>query len=339
LPAPRATSSGAAGAFDIARKEVDAMECTFYDFAQQEVLFADRPDSVPHRAMTDRIARSYDELKDTISEGYSRMSPQLQRIARFALEKPHDLALGTVAAVAKATDVQPSSMIRFANALGFSGFSQMQQVFQGHLVERSASYRERIGQVRRGGAKAGAGVLHPFVGDAMAELGRLEDNVRAEDMRAAVKLLAAAHHIHVLAQRRAFPVACYLAYALHQLELPVRLLDGVGGMLQEFARGIGSGDVLLAASFRNYSPDVIATAGACRERGAKVVAITDSTLSPLKPLADICFDLGDDSQQPFRSLVAPLCLAQALVASTGHQLAAAPVPPPAPPRRRRKAAR
>jgi DNA-binding MurR/RpiR family transcriptional regulator len=293
--------------------------------------------------MTDRIAQSYDELKDAISESYSRMSPQLQRIARFALEKPHELALGTVAAVARATDVQPSSMIRFANALGFSGFSQMQQVFQGHLVERSASYRERIEQMRRGGAKtgakAGAGVLHQFVGDAMAELGRLEDHVRAEDMRAAVKLLASARHLHVLAQRRAFPVACYLAYALSELELPVRLLDGVGGMLQEFARGIGSGDVLLAASFRNYSPDVIATAGACRERGAKVVAITDSTLSPLKPLADICFELGDDSQQPFRSLVAPLCLAQALVVSTGHQLAAAPVPPPAPPGRKRKAAR
>ena len=65
--------------------------------------------------MTDR-AHSYDELKDAISESYPRMSPQLQRIARFALEKPHDLALGTVAAVAKASDVQPSSMIRFARA-------------------------------------------------------------------------------------------------------------------------------------------------------------------------------------------------------------------------------
>ena len=271
-------------------------------------------------------AHSYDELKDAISDSYPRMSPQLQRIARFALEKPHDLALGTVAAVAKASDVQPSSMIRFANALGFSGFSQMQQVFQGHLVERSASYRERIDQMRRGSKPAGArsaGVLHQFVGEAVTELTRLEETVRADDMKAAVKLLAGARAIHVLAQRRAFPVACYLGYALNQLELPVRLLDGLGGMLHEFSRTIGRGDVLLAASFRNYSPDVIATAGACRERGAKVVSITDSTLSPLKPLSDICFELGDDSGHPFRSLVGPLCLAQALVVSTGHQLAAA----------------
>jgi DNA-binding MurR/RpiR family transcriptional regulator len=274
--------------------------------------------------MTDR-ATNYEELKEAISDEFPRLSPQLQRIARFALEKPHDLALGTVATVAKATEVQPSSMIRFANALGFSGFSQMQQVFQGHLVERSASYRERIAQLRRGGSASdtkGAGVLHQFVGDSVAELSRLEENISAADMKAAVKLLAGGKPIHVLAQRRAFPVACYLAYALNQLELQVRLLDGVGGMLHEFARGVGAGQVLLVASFRNYSPDVIDTARASRERGAKVIAITDSTLSPLKAVSDVCFELGDDSGQPFRSLVAPLCLAQALVVSTGHALAA-----------------
>src|SRR5678815_2841343 len=96
-------------------------------------------------------ATTYEELKETIAAAYPRLSPQLQRLSRFALEKPHDLALGTVAAVAQANEVQPSSMIRFANALGFDGFSQMQQVFQSHLVERSAPYRERIRQMRRGG--------------------------------------------------------------------------------------------------------------------------------------------------------------------------------------------
>src|SRR5213078_3620698 len=149
-------------------------------------------------------ATTYEELKETIAAAYPRLSPQLQRLSRFALEKPHDLALGTVAAVAQATEVQPSSMIRFANALGFSGFSQMQQVFQNHLVERSTSYRERIARMRRGGAapNEGGGVLHQFVGEAMAELTQLEENVHAADIKAAVKILAAAREIHVLAQRR-----------------------------------------------------------------------------------------------------------------------------------------
>src|SRR4029078_9684934 len=99
--------------------------------------------------MTER-ATTYDELKEAISRAYPTLSPQLQRLSRYALDKPHDLALGTVAAVAKANAVQPSSMIRFARALGFDGFTQMQQVFQSHLVERSTPYLEGIPPVRRG---------------------------------------------------------------------------------------------------------------------------------------------------------------------------------------------
>jgi DNA-binding MurR/RpiR family transcriptional regulator len=270
-------------------------------------------------------ATTYEELKEAISRAYPTLSPQLQRLSRYAIDKPHDLALGTVAAVAQANSVQPSSMIRFARALGFDGFSQMQQVFQSHLVERSTPYLERIEKMRRSRkpVQPAGGVLHQFVDEAVGELRQLEDNVDPDAIGAAARVLVEAPQIHVLAQRRAFPVACYLAYALNQLELPARLLDGLGGMLNEFAHGIRPGDVLLVASFRNYTPAVVETAQACRARGVSVIAITDSRLSPLKPVADLCFELGDDSTRPFRSLVGPLCFAQALVVSTGHQLAAA----------------
>lgn len=277
-------------------------------------------------------ATTYEQLKDAITRAYPDMSKQLQRIARFALEKPHDLALGTVAAVAEQTEVQPSAMIRFANHLGYRGFSDMQQVFRGHLVERSASYRERFDHLRRkqsSGPRAPAGVLHQLVSDSVAELGHLEESIRERDLQAAVDLIAGADRIHVLAQRRAFPVAGYLAYALGQLELKTHLLDDAGGMLRQSLRSIANDDVLLVASFRNDSPEVVEAADACAKRGVSVVAITDGPLSPLVGAAKVCFELAEDSTQPFRSLVAPLCLAQALVVSTGHQLAEklAPQPP------------
>ena len=282
---------------------------------------------------------TYEELKDLIGRTYPDMSKQLQRIARFALEQPNDLALGTVATVAEATEVQPSAMIRFANALGYKGFSEMQQVFRGHLLERSDSYRERIDKMRRkqtGSARAPAGVLHELVGEAVAELGQLEEHILQSDLKAAVKLIASAPRIHVLAQRRAFPVAGYLAYALSQLELRTHLLDGTGGMLRESLRSMAKGDVLLVASFRNYSPEVIDAAAKARAQGVQVIAITDGPLSPLKPSAHVCLELTDDSSKPFRSLVGPLCLAQALVVSVGHQLAEKTVTTPGRSAARRK---
>ena len=132
------------------------------------------------------VPQTYDELKQAIGRAYPEMSKQLQRIARFALEQPDPLALDTVAAIAKAAHVQPSSMIRFANALGYSGFTEMQQIFRGHLVARSASYRERIAEMRReraNGGDAATGVLHQFVSESIDELGHLEEVVAASEFR------------------------------------------------------------------------------------------------------------------------------------------------------------
>ena len=282
-------------------------------------------------------AATFDELKEAIAGVYPALPKQLQRIARFALDRPHELALGTVAAVAEAAGVQPSAMIRFANALDYGGFSQMQQVFREHLVERSTSYRDRIAQLRRGGRPKGeGGVLHEFVGAAVAELGHLEDNIRATDLHAAVMLLCRAERVHVLAQRRAFPIAAYLTYALGQLELRTQLLDGIGGMLDNGLRSIAPSDVLLVASFHSYSPEVVSAAAAAHSRGVPVIAITDTAFSPLKPPARVCFELGGGVEPAFRSLVAPLCLAQALVVGVGHRLAEVAARPAA--KRRRNGA-
>jgi DNA-binding MurR/RpiR family transcriptional regulator len=272
-------------------------------------------------------AANYDALKDAISREYPQLSKQLQRIARFALERPHELALSTVAAIAENLGVQPSSLIRFANALGFAGFSEMQRLFRSHLVERStraASYRERIASLRARAKEGGASppeVLHGFVADSMHGLEKLEEGIRPADLRSAVRLLAAAQTIYLIGLRRSFPVAAYLAYALSQLELRTHLLDGAGGMNREFGRLAGRRDCLVAVSFRNYTPEAVDIAAECHGRGVPVIAVTDGPLSPLARSATVAFELGDDSSRPFRSLVEPLCLAQALVVSVGHHLA------------------
>ena len=268
-------------------------------------------------------AADYDELQAEIGRRFPGLSRQLQRIARFTLEHPQDVALDTVAAAAGKAEVQPSAMVRFAQALGYGGYTDMQRVFRERLVQRSSSYRERIASLRRAAPALSRpqAVLHDFVTDSIAHLSHLEEHVGTERLEQAVRLLAGAGRIHVLAQRRAFPVACYLGYALAQLELPVQLLDGVGGMVREQARAMRAGDVLVAVSFRNYSPDVIELAAAAWRHGIDVVVITDSAVSPLARSATVAFDLGDASDRPFRSLVEPMCLAQALVVAVGHELA------------------
>ena len=86
----------------------------------------------------------YEDLKQEISDRYESLSRRLREIARFALDNPSIMALETIANIARTAKVQPSSLIRFAQALGYSGFSQMQRIFQAYVAEQSASYKERI---------------------------------------------------------------------------------------------------------------------------------------------------------------------------------------------------
>jgi DNA-binding MurR/RpiR family transcriptional regulator len=272
-------------------------------------------------------ARNYELLKGDLSRNYPGMSPQLQKIATYALENPHDMALDTVARLAKEAGVQPSAMVRFAQALGYGGFTDLQRVFKTRLVERSngypalRNYRDRIEAFRAAHPRREATTaLNEFIVDGIASLEHLHEQVRPANLAAAVKALVAAKSIYVLGHRRSFPVAFYLSYALTQLELHAPLLDSVGGMLREPARLIGPKDALLVVSFRNYTPDVVEVAEACHARKVPVIANTDNALSPLARACSVCFQIEENASKPFRMLVAPMCLAQALVVAVGEQV-------------------
>jgi DNA-binding MurR/RpiR family transcriptional regulator len=271
--------------------------------------------------------KSFDDLKQLISSRYGELSGRLQQIAEFALEHPNDMALGTVAVVAARAGVQPSAIMRFASSLGYNGFSDLQRVFRERLVAGSPSYRERIDSMRanaENGRKANGTdpVLGQFADDGIAALQHLRDTVRPADLARAVTLLGRANEIHLLGQGRAFPVAYYLYYAIARLDLRCHLLDGIGGLLHEEARAAARDDALIAVSFKEYSRDVVSIVDEAAARGVKVVAITDSPLSPIARNAAVSFEVDQSPALPFRSLVAPMCLGQSLVVALGHQIAA-----------------
>ncbi|HVF62427.1 MAG TPA: MurR/RpiR family transcriptional regulator [Casimicrobiaceae bacterium] len=265
----------------------------------------------------------YEGLAHAITDAYPTLPNRLQRIARFALDHPDQMALLTVAEIAKAASVPPSAVIRFANALGFQGFLALQRVYRERLVARSASYRERIATLRKRGGGSN-GVLPQLADSAIDELEQLREHVDPTLFKRAAQAIAAASRVHVVAQRRAFPVAAYLAYGLSQLEVPAFLLDSVGGMLRQQASLLRGGDLLIAASFRNYSAEVVEAAEICHANRVPVIALTDHAISPLAKSASLRFDLGDNLALPFRSLVGPMCAAQALVIAVGYALGDAP---------------
>ena len=97
------------------------------------------------------------------------------------------------------------------------------------------------------------------------------------------------------------------------------LIDGVAGMLAEQGGMAREGDLLIAISFRPSAKETAEVVEQARARGARVLALSDTRLSPIARDADVVFETKDAEVRQFRSLTASLCLAQTLVISYAFQ--------------------
>lgn len=261
----------------------------------------------------------YEQLRQEITSKYDSLSKRLKQIADFAWAHPTEMAMDTIAVIAKRAEVQPSAIIRFAKAFGFTGFSEMQRTFQAHVAERSASYIERVQEVdpKKVLSESGlvAGLLHQYVEANILTLKQLKEEVDGDLLERARDILVSADRIFIMAQRRSLPIGSYMSYALSHAGARVTLLDGAGGMLYEQSGAITDRDALLAVSFSPYSEDTKKVASAAFDAGVPVVAITDSAFSPLNKISSVCLQVQDAEVHSFRSLSASMCLAQALATS------------------------
>ena len=190
---------------------------------------------------------SYERLKTTITEHYDGLSRRLQEVAEYALANPDEMALETIAVIASRAKVPPSSLIRFSKALGFEGFTEMQRLFRARLVAHAPTYGERIKRLQdrrdKGDEPMAVTMLDDFSQAGIDGLEKLRQDLPPQRLEQAIELLAEASSIHVIGQRRAFPVASYLTYLLTELGQRAFLLDGVGGMLGQQSRVIGDGSL------------------------------------------------------------------------------------------------
>jgi len=273
------------------------------------------------------------DLIINIREQYNQLSKRLRQVAEFVLESPDDVAFGTVAVLSKNADVHPSTWVRFAHTFGFSGFSEMQKLFQTKLMEETPNYQERIRLSKQQletrldvsleeqhGTLSPIDLLTQFSHANAQALEYLADSIPAEDLNRAINILADAHSSHIIGVRRAFVVASYFAYALHHIDQKAYLMDGLGGMYQEQTSNLDQHDVLIAVSFYPYASETQTIAKCAVQKGVPLIVISDSSVSPLATMATVNFVVKEAEVQTFRSLSSSLVLAQSLSIGLAYEL-------------------
>lgn len=285
---------------------------------------ASRPAARPSHPAAESLLR-------TIRAEFDSLSRQLKLIARYVEQHRDHIGLDRIQDVAGRCGVQPSAVIRFAQRFGFSGYSEMQRIFRAGITQQLAptrNYQARIRSVidAAQGRLGSADIADEFIGGSLAGLQELKRDLHSSDFDDAVALLAQAPTIWIVGSRRSFAVAAYLTYALQHTDKRVELVSGVGHMHDGQLRGLRPEDVMLVVSFLPYAEESLQCARVAAAAGARLIAITDSTMSPLATLASVVLVVNESSTFGFRSLTNTMCLAQSLFIALAYrtELPAAP---------------
>jgi DNA-binding MurR/RpiR family transcriptional regulator len=272
--------------------------------------------------MTQDLApRDFVSLKALIVERASTLPKRLIQVATFAVENPDDIAFGTVASIAQTADVQPSTLVRFSQALGYQGFSDLQEVFRSRLRDRVLNYDERLEQLRdHGRGKSQANVIFDgFCEASERSIKGLRAKLDPQHLEEAVHVLAEAQTIYLLGLRRSFPITSYMSYAFGKLGVRNMLIDAVGGLAAEDLSFATPQDRVLAISFTPYASETVALAQTAAARKIPVISITDSPFSPLATLSNLWIEIQEANFEGFRSMAATLSLAMTLTVAVAER--------------------
>ncbi len=257
---------------------------------------------------------TFEELLAVIASDGGRLPKRLRAVAIHVTQNPGDVALATISSLAEAMGSTPSTLVRFAKTFGYAGFSDLQEVFKAHL-------KTGLGR----GPRAGEGASHalsPLIRAAEASLATLDAGFDAAAFDAIAGAMAAAPVLHLIGSKRAFPVVAYLSLTLLQHGFRTVLIDNIGSSATDQLSVLGPGDMVLSVSFSPYNSATPDLTRAARARGARVLVLTDSMLSPLVAMADHHLIVAEKSEAGYRTLAATMVMGLGLVVAAAELRAA-----------------
>lgn len=251
------------------------------------------------------------DILTLLQSNADRFSKGQRAISAYILENYDKAAFMTAAVLGKTVGVSESTVVRFATELGFDGYPAMQKAMQETMVNRLTAVQrigvanEQIGDVD---------VVSSVIRSDIEMLHKTEELMDRQAFTDAVEAILRARRVYVVGVRASAPVASFLGHYLEQLLDQVQVITySDPGAIFECVVNADHRDVLIGISFPKYATSAGQAAEYCRGKGVKVVAITDSSLSPLGRNSDHLLLAKSNMVSIVDSLTAPMSIVNALI--------------------------
>lgn len=250
------------------------------------------------------------DLLNRIKDNYIKLSKGQKRIADYILENYNKVAFMTASSLGEIVGVSESTVVRFANALGYDGYPKLQKGLQ-------ESIKTKLTTVQRfelsKDIEDGENYIKKIMSYDMDNIRKTIDVLEEDNVQDICDVIHNARKVFVLGMRSSSVLSNYLGYYLNFIRDDVHIISiGVHDVF-DYLVNLNEDDVLITISFPRYSKRTFEIVKFAKDRGAKLVGITDSELSPLSPLVDYCLYAKYNMNTFIDSLVAPMSLINALI--------------------------
>ena len=251
------------------------------------------------------------DISERIKAVYSTLSKGQKKIANAVLNNYDKVAYLTAAKLGELVGVSESTVVRFADELGFEGYSQFQLAVQ-ELVRIKLTPNQRIEITKQ---RIGQGdIIDNVMESDINKIKYTLEQLDREAFKSAVDAILEAKNIYVMGARSSEPIARLLSYNLSLIFDNVKLVVPTSSAeVFEQMYSVSEDDVVIAFSFPRYSSKMINGVKFARHKNAKVVAFTDSIVSPIADFAHCLLIAQSDMASFMDSLVAPLSIINAII--------------------------
>lgn len=260
--------------------------------------------------MKRNLLKEIEERMPTFSKGQKLISV-------YILDNYDKAAYMTAAKLGAIVKVSESTVVRFAIELGFAGYPELQHALQ-EIVRTKLTSFQRIEVTNN--LIGGGDVLTKVLLSDIDKIKHTLEEIDRQAFETAVEHIVKARCIYVIGVRSSSSLAGFLSHSLGMIFDDVKLVQAASGSeMFEQMLGIGEQDVMIAISFPRYSKKIINAVDFAKHRGANVIAITDSSASPIAPQANQILLAKSDMASFVDSLVAPLSIINAIVVAVSRK--------------------
>ncbi len=248
-----------------------------------------------------------------LNQSGKRLSKGHRRIAEYIVAHYDKAVFMTASRLGENVGVSESTVVRFAAALGYEGYPQLQRSLQELVRHRLTAVQrfEMSSEIDR------SAVLRTVLKADMQNIRTTIEEIDVAAFEDVVQRMLGANTIYVMGLRSAAPLAQFLGYYLHYIFDNVHLVStGSADVFEEIAR-VRKEDLFIGISFPRYSTRTLESMRFAKSKGAQVVGITDGPMSPLMEVANVCLAARTDMASFVDSLAAPLSVINALIVSLG----------------------